>query len=632
MEKSREEHFQELSDSIDGDYDATVALQAVELVGGGSASFRSANTARVDPSGNDSTGVVGDLLKPFKTVQGAINAIESGSFDSPWIDVGNLILNEDVTTSLVSLSFVGTRIPFNNITFTEPTASIEMTLVNVTVNTGISVATAGGFNISLFNSFGGNISNSEGTLSINSIGGGAVGTVSCPGFGILIVACSNSPADSVNEIDSAGSSVLSVNSIIQTLTAAASITLQDSRIYINNAGITPTYADVLLANPIFPDSDPTIANAGYWLNDILVKSGTTPSGGGLTVWDSGATYHANDLVLSGGGTWKATGTNTNSRPTTQNTNWTLVFANGVIDLGIVESASVQTPGVLTLIPYTAGRLIEEVLFTFDGYVAENTVVSAINFVTPNQSAIGTSAVAQFGNGSILDTKGCRNSSLLNDPSGNTAAQDTSQILDTTPLYAISTASGLCRLTDTWAANKRFDDTGIVILVGGKFRTATSLGGVTGSSEPDWSSPDPISGDGTMNWSAPYDVPTAQIHAFARVIDVPGVSMPIPTSIEWVVQPSDVVAGENITPAPQLRILDQNGDPYLFLPGLQYLLAIFNLGDGTLSGFATGYDAATGVVTYDNLNLTPAASNYILRAEFFGVGVPFVDSDPFDVTP
>ncbi len=307
----------------------------------------------------------------------------------------------------------------------------------------------------------------------------------------------------------------------------------------------------------------------------------------------------------------------------------------IIDLGIISAADVQREGVMTLIPYTPGRFVEEVFYTFDGYIAENTPQATIELVTPNQAFVGSTMVGQFGNGAITDTKGCRSRGLLLDPSGIAATQDTAQILDTTPLYACSILSGLYRPIATWAPLKAFDDYGFVILVGGKIRTADSgdigLGGVTGSIEPDWSSPDPITDDGTMNWSAPIEFPTAQIHAFAKVVDITGSELPIPTTIEWVVQPSDTVAGENITPAMQLRVLDQNSDPYVFLSGLQYMLQIFLLGDGTLSGFATGYDPITGVVTYDNFNIADPANGVILRAEFSGAGVDPADSDPFDVT-
>ncbi len=308
----------------------------------------------------------------------------------------------------------------------------------------------------------------------------------------------------------------------------------------------------------------------------------------------------------------------------------------IIDLGIISAADVQREGVMTLIPYTPGRFVEEVFYTFDGYISEeSTPQSTIELVTPNQALVSSTMVGTFGGDALADTKGCRSRGLLLDPSSIASTQDTAQILDTTPLYACSVLSGLYRPVATWEPNKAFDDTGFVLLVGGKIRIADTgdagVGGVTGSIEPDWSSPDPITDDGTMNWSAPIEFPTAQIHAFAKVVDITGSELPIPTTIEWVVQPSDTVAGENITPAPQLRILDQNGDAYVFLAGLQYVLNPFLLGDGTLNGFATGYDPITGIVTYGNLNVTDPADGVILRAEFSGAGVDPADSDPFDVT-
>ncbi len=306
----------------------------------------------------------------------------------------------------------------------------------------------------------------------------------------------------------------------------------------------------------------------------------------------------------------------------------------VVDLGIITAADVQREGVMTLIPYTPGRFVEEVFYTFDGYIAPDPPQSTIEFVTPNEANISTTMVGQFSIDGVRDTKGCRSNGFLLDPAGATSSQDTAQILDTTPLYACSILSGLYRPIATWEPLKAFDDTGFVLLVGGKIRKAdagdSGLGGVTGSVEPDWSSPDPITDDGTMNWSAPIEFPTAQIHAFAKVIDIPGLTLPIPTTIEWVVQPSDTVAGENITPAPTLRMLDQNGDPYVF-QNMQFLLLIFLLGDGTLNGFATDYDPITGVVTFGNLNVTDPANGVILRAEFLGAGVTPVNSDPFDVT-
>src|SRR6266705_6438199 len=116
------QHLQELSDSIDGNNDATVALQAVEIAGGGR-SLRSANITRVDPSGSDSRGRCGDLTRPFLTIQAAINAIQD--LDDPFaqnvINIGGNSFDEDVTTSLKWLGFQGEGnygSPFNSLTCT----------------------------------------------------------------------------------------------------------------------------------------------------------------------------------------------------------------------------------------------------------------------------------------------------------------------------------------------------------------------------------------------------------------------------------------------------------------------------------------------------------------------------------
>ncbi len=61
--------------------------------------FLSANIARVDPSGSDSTGTVGDLSKPFLTVQAAINAIAVAltSSDYAVIDIGDNHFSQNLT-------------------------------------------------------------------------------------------------------------------------------------------------------------------------------------------------------------------------------------------------------------------------------------------------------------------------------------------------------------------------------------------------------------------------------------------------------------------------------------------------------------------------------------------------------
>ncbi len=250
-------------------------ITAAEYVEQEGRQFQSASIARVDPSGDDSTGRVGELTLPFLTVQGAIDAIEDGSFQNPTIDVGASVFTEDVTTALLSLSFLGTGLnstPYNSITFTEANESISIFLVNLAANAGpISAATAGTLSVEIINSLVSDIINTAGPLQVLAYGNSELqSNIGAPGFAVTIVGPNNATGNV--QLDSAGSAVTVKNCTVA-LIAAASIILIDSRLVENDAGITPTYADVLLANPIFPDSDPHIAGAGYWgIADVFTKS------------------------------------------------------------------------------------------------------------------------------------------------------------------------------------------------------------------------------------------------------------------------------------------------------------------------------------------------------------------------
>src|SRR6185369_15663423 len=73
------------------------------------------------------------------------------------------------------------------------------------------------------------------------------------------------------------------------------------------------------------------ATLGFYLDDIILQGGVPAavSGAGLTpkgTWTASGTYAPNDFVFYGGGSWYALLANTNSTPTTSNTNWQSVGA------------------------------------------------------------------------------------------------------------------------------------------------------------------------------------------------------------------------------------------------------------------------------------------------------------------
>ena len=247
--------------------------------GGGEVSFLSVNTARVDPSGNDSTGVVGDLGKPFLTVQASINAIQNiGNFSvPPLIDVGNNLFLEDVTTSLSDLAFRasgvaggGSGSPFNSITLTNIQAS-RLYLLDCLV---FAISTASStFTIYAYNAYmAGDVTLTQPSqITIYGYNGSEFnGTVNGDADTTLEINDFNSLE---NEINLGPLGQVTANNVrLNNVGVVGLLTLSDSRIVGSNAASVTTYADVMFTNIVFPNSDPHVAGAGYWVGGTFTKS------------------------------------------------------------------------------------------------------------------------------------------------------------------------------------------------------------------------------------------------------------------------------------------------------------------------------------------------------------------------
>jgi hypothetical protein len=269
--------------------------------GGGGGSFLSHEIARVDPSGNDGTGIIGDLAKPFLTVQAAIAAFEAGSFTFPLIDIGNNDCVEDLTTSLGSLairSIAGTddHYAFQSLTATGGAFTLALshcysnpdgTLTsngNLTVMlhdaglNGPAITTSGLVIIqaqsNFYGTYGGYVTNITSHADIIIYGIACQGTLASDTGGDITI--TDSPwLTQYCIIDSPGSDVFLKRALIYRILSggANNVTLTDSRItFSNGASGTTTYADQLLTKIVFPDSDPHVAGAGYWVDGVLTKS------------------------------------------------------------------------------------------------------------------------------------------------------------------------------------------------------------------------------------------------------------------------------------------------------------------------------------------------------------------------
>lgn len=219
-------------------------------------SFLAADTARVDPSGSDTTGVVGNMLLPFASNQGAITALEAlPSINYPRIIIPrNYVAGDPITTSLVNILFEGPseNDSIEDLVLTANACSLlfcNCTSGNITANSpgGLRV----GVDLSAeLQGLPGIVSNSTGRIEIISSSGGPIGvTVSCPGFQIFMTGVNWTRADQGVIIDSAGSDVIATQCVIADVLAAASLTLNDSRLKANTSGVVPTYNNLLLTGP-----------------------------------------------------------------------------------------------------------------------------------------------------------------------------------------------------------------------------------------------------------------------------------------------------------------------------------------------------------------------------------------------
>lgn len=107
-----------------------------------------------------------------------------------------------------------------------------------------------------------------------------------------------------------------------------------------------------------------------------------------------------------------------------------------------------------------------------------------------------------------------------------------------------------------------------------------------------------------------------------------VSAGAPAALAFVVQPSSVVAGTNITPAMTLAVRDAFGNLVTTASGSVSVQLANNPAGATLSGTLLA-NVASGIATFSTLKLDKSGTGYTLIAS--RSGVPDATSQPFDVT-
>ena len=102
-----------------------------------------------------------------------------------------------------------------------------------------------------------------------------------------------------------------------------------------------------------------------------------------------------------------------------------------------------------------------------------------------------------------------------------------------------------------------------------------------------------------------------------------------TALEYVVQPSTVVAGQAIAPAPSIRIHDGAGNTVTTATNAVTMAIGANPGGSTLGGTTT-QSAVAGVATFSTLTLNKSAAGYTLAAS--AAGLTGATSTAFAVDP
>lgn len=317
-----------------------------------------------------------------------------------------------------------------------------------------------------------------------------------------------------------------------------------------------------------------------------------------------------------------------------------VSQSRIIPLGVINLSDVAAAGGLKqLIPYTAGRFIRKVFFSPVGYEffpAQDTVGALVKFVTPNTLKTGIGGWDDF---AVFDTEGAGAENVgmgLQLVGGNAILnpfQRTTTLLEPTPLYLALvpfTDQFATVPFDNWVADTTYAIHQILIDPNGNVQYVTT-GGTSGGTEPTWAVSAGTTNDGSVVWTFGNPAPTGAIRTYVEVLDLPGEPAIIPTTLEFVQQPTNTASGATITPAVTVKVLDQNGAAYhLYNGGIQ--LAIY--GAGTLAGTAfKDMDYLTGTATFDDLSIT-GVGTYVLTAtsvEVLIAGTKRIYSQSFQIT-
>ncbi len=305
-----------------------------------------------------------------------------------------------------------------------------------------------------------------------------------------------------------------------------------------------------------------------------------------------------------------------------------------IDLGMVSIRDACLYGTSRpLIPYAEGRLIKSVRFA--EYIPDPTMQGLVYFVTPNtahNSGFGFVGADPQGGTDTLGLMAGGNATLLDLSDGNTC-----QIEDPGPLVAgwgaISNFEYLP--LGSWQPNTAYGAADGILDSNGhaQFTAGDNLSGVSGGTEPVWSTVGGSVVDGSLLWTDAGLLPTGEIHVVAEVIEGVSPMPPYPATIEFVAQPQGSVHGQTM-PNFTVMIKDQSGQP--FTRCARNIFVSF-IGNGVWSAGGSGSEAnaqtnaSTGIATFSGYAVQDAGTYIICARLSYSVAAAAVISHSFNVT-
>ena len=409
------------------------------------------------------------------------------------------------------------------------------------------------------------------------------------------------------------------------------------------AGGTSAGTTVASAELFTPQESPQgVWTYGFGATGTMTAARSSAAGSANQVNAPSSTMQRNGVVMVAGGN-DANGNTLNTTeaygyPTVQTDQndyppGTTVTMNGsgfkpgeTITIQLVESPLIDTHGPYTVQADANGN------FTDTSFMTDLHDVSVLFYLTATGGTSGFQAQNTFTDGNASSGDGTMTVSPLIVAAGSTGNSFTFTFTSQNGKDFNAGSQATILVPSGWTA----PTSGNVTVTNGTC-TAASLGTISGSGP--WTIPINMTCPGGDNFTVAYGGVTAPTAAGSNTFTTktkqnggsltsistsPSVTVQAASKLVFGQQPTSTQAGASITPAVTVKVEDANGD----LVNTSTASVTITASGGTLSGTTT-VNASSGVVTFSNLSINNAGTNYTLTAS--SSGLTSATSSAFNIT-